>query len=731
MLPALPKLSGEIVPEVAVTPSEQEFGGSANPSWEDANFTVRVEIHDALGLYGFDIQLGWSTEWIRYLDHETTIPAEAYSYGVLHSPIVYVKNDVDETASLAGSMPGTTYWLAVASIAPAASFEGSGIAVTFDFEIANGPLPGEPDVLANISILSATLSDPSGSPIQHTTKNSTITIHSQQPYYNVPVLAVEPQEISGMAIGSNFTSSVTLASWNNVTNRLDDLSPILDVAGFELTFRFDPALVTAQSSTIDPDGWFRSFWLGGFFVVKNEINNVAGKIWIVFLGIPGFSGAHVPVSGMGRILKVSFLSASQSHVFPPPSCDLTLTNTTIAGFPHPERNYPPWNGSDLAPILPHTVRGSRFTALYVPGGKTIDIYTQYPDGYNGKGPNQSSDMFWPQKSVRLTAVVTFNSWPVQQKDVVFQLICPNGTTWAVFCNRTGSDGKCWVDVRLPWPCDNPESMFGRWSVVATVDIMCTVVNDTLVFKYDYRIHVWATLLDHESYRHEEYIEAEISYGTQSMQSFHAVFTVTTVDEVGVPFSCSYIALEIEGAQWCSWKNGTIKIECTRIPKFVVLGFGTVYVGVLNDLPSYGGSSLYPTREPETIVRFLVSEFYRVLVWETTLDREVYTHKDHVSVSVSLGGMSSKPFPVLVTAYVEDELGQPVALNLTWTDVGGGGFFMYVDQVVTMELSIPKFAVPGICTVYVVILEDGLPSEGGTVACPAKEPETIVHFILNP
>ncbi len=144
-----------------------------------------------------------------------------------------------------------------------------------------------------------------------------------------------------------------------------------------------------------------------------------------------------------------------------------------------------------------------------------------------------------------------------------------------------------------------------WTVVATVDIACDVYTDTLQFKYDYHVRVWKTTLDKADYDHCNDIVVTIEYGTVSMQTFDVLFTITGTDETGVPFGFAYGWATVGGAEWCTYANGTITLTI-HVPKFARAGEGTIYVQVLHDWPTAGGDSIYPTREPETIVNFIIN-----------------------------------------------------------------------------------------------------------------------------
>jgi hypothetical protein len=269
---------------------------------------------------------------------------------------------------------------------------------------------------------------------------------------------------------------------------------------------------------------------------------------------------------------------------------------SIAGYPHPERDYCPWDNKGYAVPLPHVVNDAVFYEYFHPLGGYIDIWTQN----GGEGPGAPGGLFWPQKEVLLCGRVTYADWPEQNKDVAFQIMDPDGVTWGVFVNRTNEDGYVCVRVRLPWPCDDPDLIFGVWNVIATVDVACVVVNDTLEFKYDYKVRIFdAYIIDQydqdNSFKHCEDIIVHIDFGSQAMNTYNITFAITAVDASGVPFGFAYATAIIGGAEWCEYAMGDIELT-VHVAKFARPVVGTMYIVALSGLPFDGGSAETPVTE---------------------------------------------------------------------------------------------------------------------------------------
>jgi hypothetical protein len=258
----------------------------------------------------------------------------------------------------------------------------------------------------------------------------------------------------------------------------------------------------------------------------------------------------------------------------------------------------PWFGKETGVPLPNTAEDANFTAPFAPPGRWIDLYTcSYPDGYNGKGLNEDSDAFGPQATVCLSAEVTYNLNPVQQKKVTFEV--EHGEWHFIFCDVTDEYGIACVEFGLPWPCDDPEGrVFGTWHVTASVDIREVVVIDNMDFEVSYLIDIVSIVAQPDDiYALGEHMSFKITYNSISQQDRTAYFSIVIVDDLDVP-----IGWMIVGPITVSYGEDFIVLECMEVPKHTFVGQGTVHVNILNKLPSAGGVQYCPE---ETITIGLV------------------------------------------------------------------------------------------------------------------------------
>lgn len=206
----------------------------------------------------------------------------------------------------------------------------------------------------------------------------------------------------------------------------------------------------------------------------------------------------------------------------------------------------------------------------------IDVYTQQPDPYSGKGPNQPSDAFAPQQTVILYAEVTYNYEPVENKSVAFAVNDTIGHSFLVRSNSTDQYGIATIDFLLP---TNP--VFGTWFVLATVSVSESKANDTLTFQVGWLIELLEIETADQFGNPKEYFaKAEYVYFNVIVKNIAFTtkttnLTVSITDETGQSIATASLRLEVV--------SGTHKftlIFCVEIPRWSVVGGATAYANAL-------------------------------------------------------------------------------------------------------------------------------------------------------
>ena len=336
-----------------------------------------------------------------------------------------------------------------------------------------------------------------------------------------------------------------------------------------------------------------------------------GTMWHVLFGtliLPNATGEYDQMppwpEGNGTIATITFHVIHQSYPY---------------NFTSPLHFEPVYDGiaglSGMfidadANLIPHDlpVDGAVNIVTALPG-RIIDVYTQYPAPFGGQGPNNPSDMFGPQRIVYLYANVTYNYWPVNNKDVGFEiegpfdqdtgLPLPRYQIWYKGSARTDKDGVAWIKYQLPWPCEDPEGLFGKWKVTATVDICEVIVMDTLTFDYQYVV-TWKTVtVDREplkEYKHCEWVGITVKFKSKAQQPRWVLITAVIEDNLQTPIGIAWTWILVGGAEPCTW----IQYEVTlwiHVPQHAFAGPAWIHVNAFTDDPTVGGVPWCPEYEP--------------------------------------------------------------------------------------------------------------------------------------
>jgi parallel beta-helix repeat protein len=94
----------------------------------------------------------------------------------------------------------------------------------------------------------------------------------------------------------------------------------------------------------------------------------------------------------------------------------------------------------------------------------------------------------PGETIRIYGIATYNSWPVQQKDMTFEIRDPYGGLLCTLVNRTDADGAAQVELFLP-----ATSVLGVYTIIARANIRDVIVAGNGKFA------VRQSLLPHFSY----------------------------------------------------------------------------------------------------------------------------------------------------------------------------------------------------------------------------------------
>jgi hypothetical protein len=348
-----------------------------------------------------------------------------------------------------------------------------------------------------------------------------------------------------------------------------------------------------------PGTWFTSFF---------DPDTYGPNILVGTMILPDNNGVwHDPLpDGTGVIATITFqLIGGQSYGEPDVVTPLTFVDTYAIGLSDmSSQNIVPVT---LGPSVPGSVTITtswlgRYIDLY--GGAVnsgyghlvSDCYWQFPAPYGGQGLNAPMDMVEPQSWVYLNANVTYNWWPVQHKNVAFEIQEPDGTVYNKLSAFTDSNGVAQVGFRMPWPCVDPESLFGVWHVTATVQLADVVITDTMAFHYDYIVNVFKVTVDKFQYTHSDCVVITFDYGSYAMETYPVLFIISIIDNLGVTVGIQVVQTTVGGVTpqaYCHYKftNGTQVTIC--LPKWAYAGLAMVHINTFDKEPAEGGVAISP------------------------------------------------------------------------------------------------------------------------------------------
>ena len=573
-----------------VTPASQDFGFPPPTLVTGTTFTSDVVITS--------LSAGW------YLGNATT--HLTYSSTLL-SVFSVVFDPIWGTTSTAGSIAGNLYLEVKAPTSnPSGTVKIATVTFTILFQDVAPPRPFPPAPGSSddtpLDLNTYALFSTADIPITtNAAVDGLVRIFAYQslvpPYLSVSSVTMGP----GPSIGQLF----------NVTVSINDLSEFLNMIGLQFRLKYPAALIEPVAVF---EGPFLPYYssqqpgsIGTFFISFFEPNGLYGPhVLVGNMILPDEFGVwHDPQpKGTGVIATITFKVIYQSFGDPDLSGPLQIVEQMAIGLD----NLVDQNIVDV-PMLP-PVNGMYTITTNLPG-RNLDLYggavnsgygplegyyLQFPAPYGGQGPQAPMDLVEEQSWVWLHANVTYNYWPVQHKLVGFQVNHADGTLYTNLFAFSDENGVATVGFRMPWPCQNPESLFGVWHVIASVQVADVYLQDTMDYHYDYLVQIFKVTTDKYEYNHGETVEVCVTFGSHAQQDYPILLKVHIADELGVIFGHFEIATHVGGTVFCQYKNTTL-CGGIWIPKWAYAGIATVHVNIFDKEPIFGGAPWTPEYTP--------------------------------------------------------------------------------------------------------------------------------------
>jgi hypothetical protein len=144
--------------------------------------------------------------YLEYVSRSVRVPKDDYPDGVLYKPILPIKDEVNTTAG--------TYWIAIASMWPAPTFNGSGTVFTMTFRVKYHPVQPEPDANITLELYSTELAAIGGNPIPHYRQNGKVILYALPApvqKHDIAVLSVNPLKT---IVGQGYTMNINVTVAN-------------------------------------------------------------------------------------------------------------------------------------------------------------------------------------------------------------------------------------------------------------------------------------------------------------------------------------------------------------------------------------------------------------------------------------------------------------------------------------------------------------------------------------
>lgn len=231
------------------------------------------------------------------------------------------------------------------------------------------------------------------------------------------------------------------------------------------------------------------------------------------------------------------------------------------------------------------------TITVLPYRLMIDVYTQKPEPYSGRGPNQPSDAFAPQENVILYAEVTYNYDPVENKLVAFTVTDPNGEIVVSRSNSTDQFGIATVKFTL-----STSPVFGIHTVLAIVEVGDKTANDTLTFKVGWIIEITKVeTVDEYGSPKINFVKGEEVYFNLSVKNIafttkDVALIVSISDETGQPIGAANLWTQVPPGEY-----EFALVFSLVIPEWCFVGSASTWACAFTDWPWMGGTAYCPEK----------------------------------------------------------------------------------------------------------------------------------------
>jgi hypothetical protein len=551
-----------------------------------ANFTVT----DVTDLAGYQVNLTWDPSLLKIASSSDVYPPSGHIFEGLNP--MWMPPSIDNVVGYLGAVCSRGFG--------AATFTGSGTMFQVKFNVTKVPGMGETlscDLAFGLAgTFPTVLKDSAQAPISFTPEDGYYEYMGgvlPKPYLEVSPSSVDlgipmgpsiigtPKEEFEIAIMINeLPEEMELAAWNAKLYYNATLLKVIPnlATGWNAT---EGPFLNQTWETDRPNSWAPN---GTVFFTLGEPGEI-GIVGAIMSDVGVFPSIHPTTDGLTdeqRVLcTIKFKAILQEEHPWEAGCPLDLDMPVGGYFMNATHGWIPAKSP---------IDGSYHITGWILG-RMVDVYTQL----GGQGLNMTSDMFEPQNTVILRAILTYNADPVQNKLVTYQIVSPTGYWNFTRTATTDETGVARVDFGLPWPCEDAEELlFGEWTVVAKADIMGETTEDWLLFKVNYYVMDLTVTPKATEFVKDTEAEFTVTFCTYKQQPISVLLTIIVYDALNVPIGSAsmWITVGDEDLKYCSQLCYEYSFS-VPLPKWAFVGVGTAYVNALTDWPFACGRAYCP------------------------------------------------------------------------------------------------------------------------------------------
>jgi hypothetical protein len=172
---------------------------------------------------------------------------------------------------------------------------------------------------------------------------------------------------------------------------------------------------------------------------------------------------------------------------------------------------------------------------------------------------------------------------VGSKDVAFTVREPNNSDLATLVNQTDTDGIANINFRIPVVQPDPQAIFGKWSILVSVDVSEVNVSATTTFVVGYSIII-SNISIPASVHRSSTIPINVTLQILGPLPKGLTLTESILDSAEVPLGTFAVAITT-----ATQSQTTMKVTSSiPIPAWAFTGKATLYVNVLTAMPDAGG-----------------------------------------------------------------------------------------------------------------------------------------------